>query len=1084
MRQLSVQAYGALLSARQLTALDLRDHHVAGDVVKYLDGSDWTASTTLSPPGTGACSFQEDVDFDNGSDGPNVPVSSKEECCDACWSSQGCAGAVFTGGTCWLKTIAQIQKPSSQSGRHACIRDGGSKDLSIAANVPGDLLSDLYKAGQIENPYYEDNWLVNSSLWNDNVWTYTTSFDSPSSADGEQDHILVFDGVKMGAHVKVNGEDMGDITDQFLQYIFELKSLKPEGNTLEVIFPGATLECGGRWMACSGGWDWAPYSDTTQEGSRTFSKGIWKSVYVASVNQGGAFIEHVVPHTFYKGPHAVTPLEEGKHAGFDVSVRVHLRSQADTQGQLCVGASWLDAKHCETVDVPAGTSNHTLQSVVADAEAIKLWWPAGIGSQPLYDVNVDFTPSEASSVSAKRRIGFRHIAVVTSNDTDPDVVERASHEEGSDDHGLSWRVNGALILMKGANMIPMEEMEGWMDADAHRILVESAVEAKMNTLRVWGGGMFLPQVWYDACDELGIVIYHDMQYAQDGHSPQSTPNQEAELRHQIRRLSHHPSIVVWDGCNECQVKMNTGTAIYATFVLTVVAEEDQSRALWPSCPAKGWTKGVHKLSALPNGNALETPDNGRSIEVHGPYYHGSGFPSVNGGNTLKLIDSKIPLNLQQKDVGATFQNQMASEFGASVMSSFESMSATLAPEHWSLHAGQPNDNCDSSWDSTCTGDNVMAQRNYPCDNFIYSYFGSVGHNFNVSSEANFKKQLYQCMTAQALLLKQNIEELRGGNTFGILVWQYNEIWPTGGWGSIEYGNPNFPGQVIGGRWKPLQYWYKASLFADVMATCGAGGLCYVRNDAPQPFQGQLTLRSIAFADASVDVNLQVPLSLPAGAGALQWMQFDELSAIDGTTHILEAVVTDSSGAQVSANVVPYVVPAEMKLKESKVSVTAVQGEDGSFIADVKTEAVAMYVTLTTLAHGNFEDNSFLLLPPGRRIKFNPVSPSPHGSTQAAYESFADSLRVEDVSAYAVAPTPAPPCKYMQDVDFDTSSTSGQTVAFTQEECCTNCWNSDTCAAAVYVDGDHSCWMKTADQVPKQVTSKGRLACVRDDSLVV
>merc|ERR1712054_176078 len=102
-------------------------------------------------------------------------------------------------------------------------------------------------------------------------------------------------------------------------------------------------------------------------------------------------------------------------------------------------------------------------------------------------------------------------------------------------------------------------------------------------------------------------------------------------------------------------------------------------------------------------------------------------------------------------------------------------------------------------------------------------------------------------------------------------------------------------------------------------------------------------------------------------------------------------------------------------KKANVSVSAVALADGTIVADVKTEAVAMYVTLTTLAHGNFEDNSFLLLPPGRQIKFNPVSPSPHGSTEAAYQSFADSLRVEDVSAYAVAPTPAPPCKYMQDV---------------------------------------------------------------------
>jgi hypothetical protein len=87
-----------------------------------------------------------------------------------------------------------------------------------------------------------------------------------------------------------------------------------------------------------------------------------------------------------------------------------------------------------------------------------------------------------------------------------------------------------------------------------------------------GGGVFLPDGWYDVCDELGVMVYHDMQYAQQGHSPKNTTSQDAELRHQVRRLSHHPSIVMYDGCNECRVVMNTPTAIYATFVMTVVAQ--------------------------------------------------------------------------------------------------------------------------------------------------------------------------------------------------------------------------------------------------------------------------------------------------------------------------------------------------------------------------------------------------------------------------------------------------------------------------------------------------------------------------------
>lgn len=102
-------------------------------------------------------------------------------------------------------------------------------------------------------------------------------------------------------------------------------------------------------------------------------------------------------------------------------------------------------------------------------------------------------------------------ALVTTNDTDTSVVKANATTDGTGTHGMFWRINGAAILSKGANMIPMEELEGRMDAGAHRQLVQNAVDGGMNTLRVWGGGMFLPSAWYDACDELGIMVYHDMQ---------------------------------------------------------------------------------------------------------------------------------------------------------------------------------------------------------------------------------------------------------------------------------------------------------------------------------------------------------------------------------------------------------------------------------------------------------------------------------------------------------------------------------------------------------------------------------------------
>jgi hypothetical protein len=550
----------------------------------------------------------------------------------------------------------------------------------------------------------------------------------------------------------------------------------------------------------------------------------------------------------------------------------------------------------------------------------------------------------------------------------------------------------------------MEEMEGWIDSAAHVALVQSAVEGRMNTLRVWGGGMFLPDIWYDACDELGILVYHDMQYAQEGHSPVNTVAQDLELRHQIRRLSHHASIVIWDGCNECQVYMNTSTAVYATFVMTVVAEEDSSRAIWPSCPSMGWATGVHKLTSMPNGNPLTTPYSGRTIEVHGPYLHGTGFPAVNGATKLDLFDSMIPLKLEvTANLGPQSENVFASEFGAVVMSSFESMSVTLAKEHWGLHAGQPSDSCNGNFANECEGDNIMAQRNYPCDNLIYVYFGKRGQNLNATGEQVFKKQLYQCMISQALNVKQSIETTLSRNSLGVITWQLNEIWPTGGWGSLEYGNPKMPGQVVGGRWKPLQYWYRASLYTDVYATCGKDGKCYIRNDAPKAFVGSLVLNVTAFATGEVSTVLEQVVSLRPGGGMVDYFTSAKVAALDGSKHILEAIVMETDGTVVSRNVVPFASPERMLLKPAKVAVAAHRADDGSFVADVTTQAVAMYVTLTTLANGRFEDNAFLLVPPGRQLKFLPSTMTAN-SMDEEFHAFAQSLRVEDVSLYQSALT--------------------------------------------------------------------------------
>ena len=173
--------------------------------------------------------------------------------------------------------------------------------------------------------------------------------------------------------------------------------------------------------------------------------------------------------------------------------------------------------------------------------------------------------------------------------------------------------------------------------------------------------------------------------------------------------------------------------------------------------------------------------------------NGNGWPAVNQApfDRLDVRPTDLPILVPQPaDLSPRAASVFTSEFGASAFSSFESMAPTLAQEHWGVHGGAPVDNCEEPdktngfW-KVCKGGNVMAERNYPCDNLIIGYFGT-GQQLDLTGEVAFKRQLYQCMVAQALAIKSNIEQKRAANKFGIVTWQLNEIWPTGGWGSIEY----------------------------------------------------------------------------------------------------------------------------------------------------------------------------------------------------------------------------------------------------------------------------------------------------------
>lgn len=511
----------------------------------------------------------------------------------------------------------------------------------------------------------------------------------------------------------------------------------------------------------SGQIDWAPTmltKDPTVPSRTTFGFGIWKSVYLLPLPidgsngaNGGTAITQLVPHTFYAGGHPTSILSDTTHKGFEVRARVGLYSVAGGAGTVSVVGAWPGAiARSRTVMLAEGYNNVTVVLEAAQTLRARLWQPNGHGEQPRYSITVTFTPSavlpagtgkvrrrsEATvTATTSRLIGFRHVALITVNDTDPTSAVTAATQEGSGQLTMFFRVNGAPLYARGGNKIPMELLDGRMSAVGHRRLVQSAAEGHFNMLRIWGGAIWEPQAFYDACDEFGVLLYHDMQFTWSSIADSMPPTSALgeivtrELWYQIERNSHHPSIAVWDGCNECQ-----GGGLYASYVMPTVGAIDQSRPIWPSCPSDGWFSGVDRLTSRPNGNPLITLDEkhlqgiGRptgypfKLESHGPYTAFLRFGTGQMNDTVMSLAEQPPpqsgngCNEDQANpscaryavpalTGAGNEGWYRSEFGAAAWSSFESMSGNMPPSQWSMQSP------------------AAANRNWNVSNVIGTFFG-------------------------------------------------------------------------------------------------------------------------------------------------------------------------------------------------------------------------------------------------------------------------------------------------------------------------------------------------------------------------
>ncbi|GAB3457528.1 glycoside hydrolase family 2 protein [Streptomonospora sediminis] len=406
---------------------------------------------------------------------------------------------------------------------------------TIPAQVPGSTHVDLLTAGLISDPYLDTT--ENDLTWAHRTsWRYTLTFQADAPGAGERTD-LAFDGLDTIATVRLNGHRLGETANMHRGYRFDVRdALRGGANELTVDFSPALhfaeqerTRLGHRphtnshpynmirKMACSFGWDWGPDLQTA---------GIWKPVRLERWR--GARITGVRPLVTV-GADGTGRIEA--HVGIE-------RAVPGSGGDIVLTAR--AAGREAAVSVPADAAEGVAVIEVPDAE---LWWPAGYGDQPLYGLDVaiaEGAPGAAGAEldSAHRRIGFRTVTV----DTTPDDIGAR----------FVITVNGRPIAVKGANWIPDDHFLTRITRERLARRVDQAVGAHMNMLRVWGGGIYETDDFYDVCDERGVLVWQDFALACAAY-PEEEPlaaEFEAEARENVARLSSHASLAVWNGGNE------------------------------------------------------------------------------------------------------------------------------------------------------------------------------------------------------------------------------------------------------------------------------------------------------------------------------------------------------------------------------------------------------------------------------------------------------------------------------------------------------------------------------------------------------